>query len=129
MIERDQLTEGTFVWWRADRMFKSWDVPCKIVKAPYKIDPDENWERFTVLSLDDMKETELGYGGEAHKYEIRPTTLGKVKSYLTDRKLKLKQNVIDAVANVAKAELAVETAKEAVTEYEQIMAEILKDMS
>lgn len=121
MINREDLTEGAFVWWRAERMFKAWSVPCKVVKAPFKPDPDKEWERFTLLSLDDMKETELGFGGEAHVEELSKTNISDVKNWLNGRKTTLKKNIIDA-------ESALENAQEALVGYEKKMKTILEEM-
>lgn len=118
MIERKDLEEGKYVWWQAERMFKAWSVPCKVIKAPFKPDPNQEWERFILLSLDDMKETELALGGETAKEELKPSTFAEAKAYLNKRKAGLMKNVIDA-------ELELEEAKEAVVDYENKMKEIL----
>lgn len=125
MIKREELVEGMFVWWTAHRYSKDWSVPCKIVKGPYKKDENEEWEFVDLLSLDDMKITTLAAAGEAVREEISPTTIDKVKSYLVNRKLEFKHGIINAEANVEKAKLAVEIAKEKVVEFEATMAEIL----
>jgi hypothetical protein len=118
MIKREDLEEGKFVWWTAERMFKAWSVPCKVIKAPFKPDPEKEWERFVLLSLDDMKETELSVGGETYTDELKASTFADAKAYLNRRKAALKKTVIDV-------ETQLENAKEAVINYEKKMNEIL----
>lgn len=125
MIKREDIVEGAFVWWKAERSNKSWNVPCKITQGLFKYNPEQTWEHFGLMSLDDMQEITLALEGEAARDEIRPATIGEVKQFLTNQKYVLKQKVIDAQAAVAKAELAWLAAGDAVKNYECSIAELL----
>ena len=70
-MNKEDITIGTFIRWKADRHFKSFDVYGKVTEV--------NDDTFKVLT----------YGGEALREEISIVPKHVVIMYLEDRKINL----------------------------------------
>lgn len=90
----EDLKQGSFIKWSANRMFKAWNTFGKVIS----ITEDE----VTVMTYDDFKETKLGKGGDAVREEISLCDKNDVSDYLQVRVAKL---------NTKKVELEVEFKK------------------
>lgn len=76
-MKAEDVKEGLYVRWKADRMFKTWDTYGKIVKV-------EDGQA-TILTYDTFKETTIGIRGEAMGDEISIVSKEEVEDYVAKR--------------------------------------------
>jgi hypothetical protein len=65
-MKSEELKEGGYVKWVADRHFKSWNTYGKIVSLTET--------EVSILTYDDLETTTIGREGEAMREEISPAT-------------------------------------------------------
>ena len=82
MNEVQIVKPGDFLWWKAERMFKAWDVPCQVISVTKR----DQWTDVLLMTFDDFKSTTITIDGETWNNELSPSTANDVAAYLIQRK-------------------------------------------
>jgi len=94
-LKKEDLKEGTFIHWVADRTFKAWNTYGKVVKV--------TGDEVTIVTFDDFKETTISLKGESiDDGEISLSDKQSCDDYLEERKIRV---------NTARAEADLEYKK------------------
>ena len=87
-MDVSKLLVGSYIWWKAERSLKCWDVPGIVVVL--------NDINVTVKTFDDYKETTLNVDSLAVREEIRTSDLHEVSKYFKEKLLSKKKALLDA---------------------------------
>jgi hypothetical protein len=92
-LEAKELKKGLLIWWKADRLVNSWNCPAIVTNV------STTKNEFTVLSLDDFKESVLAIhrppvGDPSSLTEMRLANKEEVEAYIRKQKMDLRKGVI-----------------------------------
>lgn len=109
MLKREDIVEGAFIWWTAERYINTWSCPCKIVE----VEEEGDKIRFRVLSLDDFKTSSyIHYDGEASNNEMRPVDALEVRKYIFKQISELKKEILDSEAKIEQLNMDIDQYKQ-----------------
>jgi hypothetical protein len=101
----EDIQEGVYVHWIADRYMGGWDIHGKIVE----IEPDGDYEgkpyhRVTILGFDDMKNNTVGHTTVMDECTI--ATKADAVDYFERRILKKREAILDILKQLSHAQAA-----------------------
>ncbi len=102
MLSKNDIVLGQYIWWTADRMFKAWDCPGKIIGVSR--DDFGEPEKIEIQTYDDFKTVTIMANGECTRDELRTVEFSKVRGYIRKRIADLDKKIIDLSVQIEELE-------------------------